>query len=118
MILSRLYSIAGEMDGMPIIQENGLCTDDHATMAAIRKYENEALQFSRIPRRSGITVKTLDGTGAAQLFTIADPQIGRFERCVQNGRTKTEQVTPVQPIGPLAGKAIIRYSRTWVQLQE
>jgi hypothetical protein len=118
MIISRLFSVAGDMDGMPVIQETGLCTNDDATMNAIRRYENEALQFSRVPRRAGLTVKTLDGSGVAELYTVADQQIGRFPNCVQNGRTLTKLAAPVQPIGPFAGKAIISYSRTWVQLQE
>lgn len=103
---------------MPVIQETGLCTNDEATMNAIRRYENEALQFSRVPRRSGLTVKTLDGSAVAETFTVADKQIGRFPNCVQSGRTLIKLAFPVQPIGPFAGKALISYSRTWVQLEE
>lgn len=117
-IISQFYAIAGELDGMPVIQETGLCTNDVATMAAIHKYENAALQFSRVPRRAGLTVKTLDGSGVAELYTVSDLQIGRFPNCVQSGRTLTKLAFPVQPIGPFAGKALISYSRTWVQLQE
>ncbi len=117
-IISQFYAIAGELDGMPVIQETGLCTNDAATLNAIRKHEKEDLQFSRVPRRAGLTVKTLDGSGVAEPYTVSDPQIGRFTNCVQKGRTLTNQAFPVQPIGPFAGKAILSYSRTWVQLQK
>lgn len=117
-IISTIYKRAGELEGMPIIEETGLCTNDQDTLNALRRYENEDIQFSRIPRRVGMTVKTLDGSGPAQSFTIVDKLIGRFHNCIQDGRTRTEPYAPVQPIGNFAGKAILRYSRRWVQLQE
>lgn len=117
MIISRTYS-AGEMERMPMITEAGLCTNDNATLNNLREYENEDVRLDRVPRRAGLTAKTMDGSGAPRTFTVADAMIGRFQNCIQVGRTQTQLFAPAQPIGPFKGKQILRYTRIWVQLQE
>lgn len=115
-ILATIYTRAGEVDGMPVIQEAGQCTNDTGTLNQLRTYENEALQVVRVPRRSGLTVKNLAGSARPKTRTIADEHVGRFENCVQLGRTETQLFAPRQPIGPHLGKCILNYRRQWLCL--
>lgn len=117
MIASTFYAVAGEMEGRPVIEETGVCSNDGATLSSLRLYETERVQLNALPRRSGLTAKALDGRGAPLTRNISDPHLGRFENCMQIGRTKTRFFAPAQPFGEFRGKQLLTYSRTWVQLQ-
>ena len=117
MIINTFYSVDGEVMGMPVIRERGLCTNEDSTLNALRRYENEEIQLSRVRRRSGLIVKSLTGD-AVETQTVADEQIGRFPNCIQLGKTRTAFAFPKQPsgFGPHAGKMILQYERVWVQI--
>lgn len=115
-IHSTIYTRSGETYGQPMIIESGVCTNDTGTLNQLRAYENEALQITRIPRRSGLVVKNLASSAAPRTQTIADEHLGRFENCVQIGRTETQLMAPRQPIGRDAGKCILTYRRQWLCL--
>lgn len=115
-ILTTIYTRSGEVDGMPMIMEVGICDNDTGTLNQLRSYENEALQITRIPRRSGLTVKNLAGSAAPRTQTIAAEHLGRFENCVQVGRTETQLYAPRQPIGQQQGKCLLTYRRQWLSL--
>lgn len=115
MIISRLYSIAGDYMGMPMIQEAGLVTSEPASMNELRN-DVEAVEISRVPRRSGLIAKRLDSGASLTTTTLTSPEIGTYKDCVQLGPTEFSQYAPTQPLGPYQGKRIIQYRRVWVSL--
>lgn len=115
-IISTIYTRAGDYEGMPLVQESGQCTNDTGTLNQLRAYENESIQIARVARRSGLTVKNLAGSSAPRTRTVADEHLGRFENCIQIGRTETQLFAPRQPLGPFAGKCILTYRRQWLCL--
>lgn len=117
MIITQFYSLAGTLLGMPVIQESGLCTNDGSTLDKLREKENEDVRLFRVRRRSGLVAKSMTGV-AVKTLSINDEMLGRFDNCMQIGRTQTQFFAPRQPFGPFNGKEILSYQRTWVQLEE
>lgn len=115
MIISRMYSAAGEYMGMPMIQEVGFVDGTDASMNALRN-NLEAVEISRVPRRSGLVAKRLDGRNTLTGITITSPEIGSYKDCIQIGTTAFSQYAPEQPFGKFQGKRIIQYRRVWVSL--
>lgn len=117
MIISKFYSVAGQLMGMPTIQESGYATSDDSTLNDLRKFENEDLQIVRVRRRRGLVAKSMTGA-EIKTDTLSDEMLGRFENVIQLGRTQTVFAAPKQPFGPLNGKEVIQYKRLWLQLQK
>jgi hypothetical protein len=117
MIITQLYRVTGTYMDMPTIEETGLITNEESEINALRKDEVEGLEIQRIPNRSGLVVKRLDGNTAIPLNNIRDESIGEYKSCVQLGATEFSQAFPAQPLGPFNGKRILAYRRTWLQLE-
>lgn len=114
---SEFFAVEGAMEGMPLISEVGLATNDAGTLNKLRQYETEEIQLNRLPRTRGLTAKAMDGR-TLETRTIQQDGIGRFENCLQLGRTEIRHFAPAQPFGAHAGKEILSYRRMWVQLTE
>lgn len=116
-IIIQEYVRAGEMMGMPVVEEAGLCTDDDATRTTLSEYETGRVELAAIPRAQGLIAKALDGQ-ELQTTTLTADVIGTLNNCLQLGKTDYFRFAPVQPIGIYSGSGILRYRRRWVQLQE
>lgn len=116
MIITQQYRQAGTFGGMPVIEEAGLCTNEASTLSDLREYETGRVEFSPVPRASGLVAKALDGS-TLKTKTVQTP-FGNFENCLQQDRTTLEPYAPRQPIGTFAGREIISYSRRWIHLGE
>lgn len=117
MILSTLYAMGEPVLGMPTIVETGYCTAEDSQLSTLRYYENEDVKLERVRRRNGIIAKSLT-SDAIRTDTINDQTIGRFDNCMQMGRTQFKPFAPVQPLGRARGKMVLTYSRTWLHLGE
>jgi hypothetical protein len=116
-VISTFYSKQGQLLGMPIIVESGLCSDDDSTRNTLTRYETQRVQLVSVRRRTGIIAKSLDGQ-TIRTTTVRDSQVGTFSNCMQIGRTRFSFVAPKQLFSPFQGRKILSYERTWLQLEE
>jgi hypothetical protein len=110
-LISTFYRLEGTLYGMPLIEERGFCTSDEDSLS---DYESGRVELIPLPRAAGIIAKSLDGS-ALTTKTI-EPVFGRYENCLQIGKTKYSDFAPTQTFGEYEGLRILSYQRTWVQL--
>lgn len=115
MIITQFYSLAGTQGGMPILQEEGLCSDDQATLGLLRQKECGRIELIPLPRTKGLIAKSLDGQTIPE-NTLTTP-FHTFPNCIQLGKTQFSDFAPTQPIGEFRNRRILRYRRTWIQLE-
>lgn len=104
-ILEEKYMPTPGQYGLMVIEVSGRCTADEASgirSGCTWKYEMVAL-----PNASGAVLKSLDGT-VPRLLDVRPSTIPITFRCVKVAGW-VEPFAYVQPAGPYAGKAILRF---------